>query len=1577
MANMTYRGLTIRIGGDTTNLQRAIKEVNSYAGVMQSQLRRVNTALRFDPASVDLLTAKMTQLGEKSILAGAKAEILESHLKGLPKDVLDKLEQDTGQLGAQAALASEKYNKLNEQIAELRRKLAMEKFNLDDTANEKDIEAAVQLYKEYEAECRKAGTVADRELDKLQQEWHKVEAAMEQANDALRASDMKVELAKMKAEAKKAAQEFVELKANLMSLTGSNAIMQARAEVQLLGEAADDTKGDIRQLDAALREGGNDAATAAAKFMRLQHNQQQLEERAQQLRIQMRELKATLDKPVSAHSLSEANTRFAMAKANLADVKEKAEQARGKVMGLEQQLAQIGKADSVEAVADIKRLEGELTEAYSDAFRLKNELDQAEDEFQAAHTVRELSKVQLELRQTEANARAVGSAMRGMSAKNWYIIRSVGTVLMSTITPVLSMGLQKIADASDTLDAAWRDMRKTVDGTEEDFQHLKDAAIEFSKTHVTTADQILEIEAMGGQLGIAVENLEAFGTTVANLDIATNMESDQIAEDLGKLANILGMSVDEYDNFGDSLVRLGNNEAALEGDIMRITTRFAGMGSIVGMSGDQVLAWATAATATGQKAEAAGSSMQRFISNMETAVMGGGDALDAWAKVAQMSAGDFKKAFEEDASGAMYKFVEGLAAIQKSGGSVNQTLMGLKITGVRDKQLLEGLAQQMVNATSDNNVLKDSLEMSYDAWNGISDKWGDAGDAMNEAEKKSQGFSGSLGKLKNTATALASSAGNSLVPWMDKLTETLGGVQEAYASLPEGSKQVINGIGAIVAAMGPMMMIVGAAGQGLTSFKKNLAENAAAALSESQAITVLVAQEQIDNQTMIRNELVKKRNKLATQELTAATRGEIAALEGEIAVMNSQIRAQEKAITKTKAMAGAMKALKTVGAVAAITAAIEVVMILAESYAEAKRRADLLTTSQAKMNEVFNGFDASNEVEEAEKATKSLKELQEAVDNAAKANIEMADNFNSSMQEAYDKSSNLDEIVTKIQTLSSQSELTETQVNDLRTAVNQLNEATGSEWMVTDEGKIMDQQRTMSELAGSMEALVEAYNKLHGTDYGIAEDGFVDADLSLQDLLDAVNELNGTDFVADAEGGITSLSGKYEDMAVEVRDVVAATNELKEAQDRLWQQEAYQGAAKEADENKRKSRTELEEAEKTLAELEAEAERIKGNLGETNPKYQAAEAAARSYRAEVEKLRAEYENDAKAAELWKSNQEGLEAAIANPKSIEAAITKFDELGEVLIAQDMGIDDMADAMKGLGLTFDDVANLSSEDVEKIADGWDGSMLELVTRLKAAGVEIDDTTLKMAELAEKSGIMAPKVSEMWDAFGGDVAKVQAAIELLNETGIDPKDVEFKDNTFVVKKHISDVNKQKIEDKGFKVDDGGSLETTISEILTTKAQLDSLDGKTASVKVSVDQRAIDAAWKTISQIFSKDGKTSTINVKANGARRATGAVVTRNARGRAFDGVISRPTMTNIGWVGEAGAEWVDAANGRVIPLTNRKYMVPIAREIAAGLNSYGGGRSVNVSVSLNYSAGSDANQMATDLTRALRRKILMEG
>lgn len=71
-------GVTVEIGGDTTALSTAIKNLNKEISASQSELKEVEKLLKMDPTSTELLTQKQRYLGEEIEATRKKLEALKS-----------------------------------------------------------------------------------------------------------------------------------------------------------------------------------------------------------------------------------------------------------------------------------------------------------------------------------------------------------------------------------------------------------------------------------------------------------------------------------------------------------------------------------------------------------------------------------------------------------------------------------------------------------------------------------------------------------------------------------------------------------------------------------------------------------------------------------------------------------------------------------------------------------------------------------------------------------------------------------------------------------------------------------------------------------------------------------------------------------------------------------------------------------------------------------------------------------------------------------------------------------------------------------------------------------------------------------------------------------------------------------------------------------------------------------------------------------------------------------------------------------------------------------------------------------
>ena len=97
------KGITVEIGGDTTKLQTALRNVDRELKSTQAQLRDVNKMLKLDPGNTDLMAQKQRLLGEAvketkerlETLKTAAQQANEALAKGeISKDQYDALQRE-------------------------------------------------------------------------------------------------------------------------------------------------------------------------------------------------------------------------------------------------------------------------------------------------------------------------------------------------------------------------------------------------------------------------------------------------------------------------------------------------------------------------------------------------------------------------------------------------------------------------------------------------------------------------------------------------------------------------------------------------------------------------------------------------------------------------------------------------------------------------------------------------------------------------------------------------------------------------------------------------------------------------------------------------------------------------------------------------------------------------------------------------------------------------------------------------------------------------------------------------------------------------------------------------------------------------------------------------------------------------------------------------------------------------------------------------------------------------------------------------------------------------------------------
>lgn len=344
------------------------------------------------------------------------------------------------------------------------------------------------------------------------------------------------------------------------------------------------------------------------------------------------------------------------------------------------------------------------------------------------------------------------------------------------------------AQASMDFESAMTGVAKTTDLTDDELSAMSDAIKEMSTEIPATTEELAAIAESAGQLGIHKESLLDFTEIMAMLGTSTNMTADEAATSLSRLANITGMSQEDFDRLGATIVDLGNNLATTEKEIVDMSMRIAGAGAQVGMTEAEIMSFSGALSSVGIEAEAGGSAFSTLISNMSLAVQQGGDGLEQFADVAGMSASEFAAAFEEDAAGAIIQFIQGLGNMESEGRSAIAVLDDMGLSDIRMRDAL-------LRAAGASDVFTNALQIGSNAW--------DENTALvNEATKRYATTQSQLTMMQNAYQNLKVAIGDAYTPALQKAYSVGTQVLNAVSQFVKQNPALVNAITAFVGVIG-------------------------------------------------------------------------------------------------------------------------------------------------------------------------------------------------------------------------------------------------------------------------------------------------------------------------------------------------------------------------------------------------------------------------------------------------------------------------------------------------------------------------------------------------------------------------------------------------------------------------------------------------------------------------------------------------------------------------------------------------------------------------------------------------------
>ena len=326
-------------------------------------------------------------------------------------------------------------------------------------------------------------------------------------------------------------------------------------------------------------------------------------------------------------------------------------------------------------------------------------------------------------------------------------------------------------------------------------------------------EEIAGVAEAAGQLGIKSQDVVSFTKTMIDMGESTNLSAEDAASAIAKIANITGLTSDEYQRFGSSVVALGNNFATTEQDIVAMANRLAASGTLAGLTNQEILGLATAMSSVGIEAEAGGTAMTQTLAAIESAVAAGGEDLQKFATVAGESAQEFADKWKNHPIEAIQDFIRGLGKLDEKGESATMVLDDMQLSGVRQSNMLKSLALAADTMTG-------AVDLSNKAWS-------ENTALTNEASTRYETTESKLKMLKNQVVDMAIDFGGPFVDALKNgleaskpLIQTLSDMAKKFNELSPAQQQHIMKWLAISAAAGPALSILGKLTTGLGSMFK-------------------------------------------------------------------------------------------------------------------------------------------------------------------------------------------------------------------------------------------------------------------------------------------------------------------------------------------------------------------------------------------------------------------------------------------------------------------------------------------------------------------------------------------------------------------------------------------------------------------------------------------------------------------------------------------------------------------------------------------------------------------------------------
>jgi len=402
---------------------------------------------------------------------------------------------------------------------------------------------------------------------------------------------------------------------------------------------------------------------------------------------------------------------------------------------------------------------------------------------------REIIQTTEELKRLEEQARQSGTAVQEIAAKGEKLktigdnITSVGEKFLPATAAVVGLGTAAVKTASD-FDTGMSKVAAISGATGSDLDDLRAKAREMgAKTKFSASEAAAAMEYMA-MAGWKTKDILGGIEGIMNLAAASGEDLATTSDIVTDALTAFGLSANDAGHFADILAAASSNantNVSMMGETFKYAAPIAGA---LGYSAeDTALAIGLMANA-GIKSSQAGTSLRKMMTELSGEIKIAGEAIGT--VTIQTT----------NADGSMRELSDILMDCREAFSHLSESEKAAAAEALVGKTAMSGFLAIMNASEADVNKLSEAIANC----DGVSQQM---------ADTMQDNLEGQLTILKSQLQELAISFGEILIPAIRGIVSAIQGVVDWLNSLGEGTKRIITTIALLVAAIGPVLIVVG------------------------------------------------------------------------------------------------------------------------------------------------------------------------------------------------------------------------------------------------------------------------------------------------------------------------------------------------------------------------------------------------------------------------------------------------------------------------------------------------------------------------------------------------------------------------------------------------------------------------------------------------------------------------------------------------------------------------------------------------------------------------------------------------